>query len=284
MSAEATSVLRQHLSVKQLPFSSWTCDSLTQTATFPSINTPYLYVATAGSPEWSPAPFAFHVEDSALYTLNYLHASVRKYWVVVDLRDAKRLEWRICGSCGLPPPSQQCCQFVRHQSLWVPVEVLDLWDIRYTTLQHNAGKLVVTVPSAYHQGWNGGWNVAEAINYGDGKSAARVRGYRYCTMKCVPKGEKPLLVKRPEVPALPVAPSLWTWGAPKTYVPVGARNEPLSLNGLLLSGKKPLGDDHVSWHPSDFSFLFQTSRLPALCLQWRFTDIDVYDPIDLICD
>jgi hypothetical protein len=122
-----------------------------------------------------------HVEDSELYSLNYLHAGAHKYWFVIDPRNAQRLERRICESRHLPSPQQQCSLFVRHQSLWVPVEVLTLWDIRYTMLQQKAGKLVITAPGAYHQGWNGGWNVAEAINYGDGRSAARVRSYRYCT-------------------------------------------------------------------------------------------------------
>jgi hypothetical protein len=151
---------------------------------------------------------------------------------------------------------------VRHQSLWVPVEVLNLCDIRYTTLQQNAGELVVTAPGAYHQGWNGGWNVAEAINYGDGKSAARVRSYRYCTAKCMPNGEKLLIVKWPEVPALPVAPSIRTWGAPRTDVPVGARNELRSLDGLLLSGKKALSDNHVSRHPGGFYFPYILQTYP----------------------
>ncbi len=66
----------------------------------------------------------------------------------------------------------------------MPVEVLDLRDVRYTTVQQNAGELVVTAPGAYHQGWNGGQNVAEVINYIDGMSAAQVRSYRYCTTAC----------------------------------------------------------------------------------------------------
>jgi hypothetical protein len=187
-----------------------------------------------------------HVEDSALYSLNFLHAGAPKYWVVVDPRDAERLERRICESRCLPPPQQLCRQFVRHQSLWVPVEVLNLWDIRYTALEQKVGELVVTASGAYHQGWNGGWNVAEAINYGDGRSAARARSYRYCTTKCMPKGDKPLIVKMPDAPQLPEAPRLRKWGAPRADVPVGVQNEPLSLDGLLRSGKRPLSDNHVS--------------------------------------
>jgi hypothetical protein len=192
-----------------------------------------------------------HVEDSALYSLNFLHAGAPNYWVVVDPRDAERLERRICASRRLPPPQQLCRQFMRHLSFWVPVEVLTQWDIRYTALQQTAGELVVTAPGAYHRGWNGGWNVAEAINYGDGLSATRARSYRYCTTKCMLKGDKPLVGAWPEGPQLFEAPRLCIWDAPSTDVPLGVQNEPLSLDGLLLNGKKHLSDNHVSGHPSD---------------------------------
>jgi hypothetical protein len=70
----------------------------------------------------------------------------------VEPRDAERLEWHICKSRRLPPPQQLCRQFVRHQSLWVPVEVLTMWDIRYTTLQQKAGQLVITAPGGQKWG------------------------------------------------------------------------------------------------------------------------------------
>jgi hypothetical protein len=37
----------------------------------------------------------------------------------------------------------------------------------------------------YHQGWNGSWDAAEAINFGDGHSAARAHHYRhYMEQQC----------------------------------------------------------------------------------------------------
>jgi hypothetical protein len=41
---------------------------------------------------------------------------------------------------------------VRHLSAWVPVDVLDRWDIRYAPVEQRAGKLVVITPGACHQG------------------------------------------------------------------------------------------------------------------------------------
>ncbi len=75
------------------------------------------------------------------------------FWVVVNRRNAQHLERRFCESRPLPSSLQQQhgCQFVRHLSFWVPVEVLDLWDIRYTMPQRDPGELVVTAPGASHQ-------------------------------------------------------------------------------------------------------------------------------------
>ncbi len=64
------------------------------------------------------------------------------------------------------------------------------------------------------------------------------------------KGQKPSIVKLPEVPKPPVAPSILRWGPPKTGIPVGAEKKPLSLEKLLLSVKDVLSDDQVSCHPS----------------------------------
>jgi hypothetical protein len=122
------------------------------------------------------------VEDSLLYSLNYLHAGASKFWVVVPPSERDRLERRLLEHYdGARPP---CSQFVRHMSVWVPVEVLERWGIAHVGIKQRPGDLFVMAPSAYHQGWNAGWNVAETINYGDGASATRVRGYRHCKPTC----------------------------------------------------------------------------------------------------
>ncbi len=69
-------------------------------------------------------------------------------------------------------------------SVWVPVEVLEHWAITYVGVEQRPGELVVTALGPYYKGWNAAWNVAEAVNYGDGASATRVRGYRYCRQSC----------------------------------------------------------------------------------------------------
>ncbi len=53
----------------------------------------------------------------------------------------------------------------------MPLNVLDHWDISYTTVLQEPGCLDVTALGANHEGWDGGWNVAEAISSSNGASA-----------------------------------------------------------------------------------------------------------------
>jgi hypothetical protein len=122
-----------------LPFSYWKCGSLSETVGEPAagIQTPYLYIAATDGPSTSggAAPvalFALHVEDSLLYSLNYLHKGAEKYWVVVHPHDSERLERRLLAECSgsgggaAPSVAENCSQFLRHESVWVPLDVLDV--------------------------------------------------------------------------------------------------------------------------------------------------------------
>lgn len=52
-----------------------------------------------------------------------------------------------------------------HLDLFVPPGVLDKWGITYEIFEQKAGECIVTGPGVYHQGWNEGPNIAEAINF-----------------------------------------------------------------------------------------------------------------------
>jgi hypothetical protein len=251
-----TDDLRRHLGIGLSPFSDWKCGSLSETEgnPAPGIQTPYLYVAATEGPSNSTgavpvAPFALHVEDGLLYSLNYLHKGAEKYWVVVHPHDSDRLERRLLaessgGSGGGggddAGSADRCSQFLRHKSVWVPLDVLDLWDIRYTTVVQKKGDLVVTAPGAYHQGWNGGWNVAEAINYGDGASAKRIRGYRHCRLDCPYEGEKPLRIEWRDKPAAPRRPEIHGWSVPRPTqaLKLGPNGKPLDVESTLACQRK----------------------------------------------
>ncbi len=136
------------------------------------IHSPYFYVSrTEGT------PFGMHIEDFAAYSLNYLHAGAPKCWKVVAPKDHAKLEEvmhaflnpeeRMLSSRtnlkSRRPP--QCSQFLRHKSVYLPDELLQVLNIEYTSVVQHQGQMVITFPFAYHQGYNSGPNIAEAIGY-----------------------------------------------------------------------------------------------------------------------
>lgn len=136
------------------------------------IHSPYFYVSrTEGT------PFGMHIEDFAAYSLNYLHAGAPKCWKVVAPKDHAKLEEvmnvflnpeeRMLSSRTTLKPRRppQCSQFLRHKSVYLPEEFLQVLNIEYTSVVQHQGEMVITFPFAYHQGYNAGPNIAEAIGY-----------------------------------------------------------------------------------------------------------------------
>ena len=140
-----------------------------------------------------------HLEDWNLYSLNYLHAGAPKAWVVIKPEHRTRLEEHARRYHGVVNEdfmaNELCGQFLRHLALWIPLETLRKWNVSYTTLLQQPGDLIVTAPGACHQGFNIGYNVAEAINYGDANSPVRTRDYRPCGSKDICGDEPPVVLK-----------------------------------------------------------------------------------------
>jgi hypothetical protein len=67
---------------------------------------------------------------------------------------------------------------MRHVSQWVSLGALKAWSIPDMLVEQRTGDLIVTAPGAYHQGWNSGANVAEALNWDDGCSQQRLAYYK----------------------------------------------------------------------------------------------------------
>ncbi|KZF20056.1 JmjC-domain-containing protein [Xylona heveae TC161] len=136
------------------------------------IHSPYFYVSNRNG-----TPFGMHVEDFAAYSLNYHHVGAPKKWYVVRPREHQWLEEfihnflnpeeRLLGSEHLRKPRRppQCGQFLRHNSLYLPEETLRTIGVCYTRVVQHQGEMVITFPFAYHQGYNTGPNIAEAIGY-----------------------------------------------------------------------------------------------------------------------
>ncbi|KAI9836786.1 MAG: hypothetical protein M1819_000951 [Sarea resinae] len=182
MDNDATPGLRRALQCSDPHLISLPGNSLNASDTLiPGIHTPYFYVSRhAGT------PFALHIEDFAAYSLNYMHSGAPKHWLVVRPADHHALEeWAheflnptqiLLGNplwtdtrilphkrkLRHPPP---CAQFLRHHALYVPAATLDTLQVQYTRVEQAPGEMVVTFPFAYHEGWNAGPNIAEAVGY-----------------------------------------------------------------------------------------------------------------------
>ena len=155
----------------------------------PGIHSPYFYVSHSQG-----TPFGMHVEDFAAYSLNYLHCGAPKCWRVIAPKDHAKLEEILyaflnpeerllsSGASFKPKRPPQCSQFLRHNSLYVPTELLQLLDIEYTLVVQHQGEMVITFPYAYHQGYNAGPNIAEAIGYASDRWEVFIREGLY--QKC----------------------------------------------------------------------------------------------------
>lgn len=126
-------------------------------------------------------PFALHSEDWDLHSINVHLAGAPKYWVVIWPDDYEKLE-----ALSGPPPSdgKYCSQYVRHRYLWIPLETLDNASIRYTIVIQRPSQVVVTLPKAYHYGFNEGPNFNEAVNWAPYDYDAAQKDYTPCSRQC----------------------------------------------------------------------------------------------------
>lgn len=124
----------------------------------PGVSSPYLYVGMWGS------VFCAHTEDMNLLSINYLHAGSPKVWYSVSEPDAVRFlslaEHHFAALAG------KCKEFLRHKRYLLSPAMLQKAGIRYQTAIQYPGDAVVTMPGGYHFGFNTGFNVAEATNFG----------------------------------------------------------------------------------------------------------------------
>ena len=146
--------------------STWNLNSLdsllgdiTGTRSVPGINTPYLYIGGFRT------MFAWHVEDYNLGSVNYLHSGSPKLWYVISAKHCKRFEAWV--KSHYPQGFVSCSQFLRHKTTLVNPYLLkaEMPDLQIERHVQREGELVVVFESAYHTGFNLGFNVAEAVNY-----------------------------------------------------------------------------------------------------------------------
>lgn len=121
------------------------------------ISTPSGYVGTAGS------TFALRTEDEDFGSVSQLvfgHNRVffvsppSEYPKIINL--SKRL-FRKGGS--------ECSNPTRHNTLFIPIEILRANHIAFTRIEQSAGDAIVLAPRAFYFGYNKGINLALAVNF-----------------------------------------------------------------------------------------------------------------------
>lgn len=125
----------------------------------PGVTSPYLYAGM-----WASV-FAAHTEDMNLLSINYLHAGAPKIWyAIAPGPDAVRFE-ALCEH-HFSIQARSCREFLRHKRCLISPKTLQRAGIRYQTAVQMPGEAVITFPAGYHFGFNAGFNIAEATNFG----------------------------------------------------------------------------------------------------------------------
>jgi len=126
----------------------------------------------------SLSAFCWHIEDHALYSVNYLHKGASKIWYGVP--SSRSADFEAAMADAFPKlfkndPSL-LHRLVTHLSpvelKWrgVPVYRYPSRESRWMNgcgcrIEHKPGSFVITFPRGYHGGFNCGWNCAEAVNF-----------------------------------------------------------------------------------------------------------------------
>ncbi|KAK9803314.1 hypothetical protein WJX73_000542 [Symbiochloris irregularis] len=119
---------------------------------------PWLYVGSCMS------AFCWHVEDHALYSINYLHQGAPKVWYGVPPEASETLEAAFRDA--LPHLFEAAPSLLYQLVTMLSPMQLQARGVPVHRLVHEEGSFVITFPNAYHAGFNTGLNCAEAVNFG----------------------------------------------------------------------------------------------------------------------
>jgi hypothetical protein len=64
-----------------------------------------------------------------------------------------------------PEYFKECPEYIRHKTTLIYPGILQDHGIKLTKMVHREGEFMITRASAYHSGFNYGYNVAEAVNF-----------------------------------------------------------------------------------------------------------------------
>lgn len=122
--------------------------------------------------------FSWHIEDMDLYGINYLHYGAPKSWYCVPPSQAYRLE-RYADTL-FPNWANICKNFLRHKVCMMSPYLLRSKGITVNKVVQEERDLIVVFPHAYHAGFNHGFNIAEASNFGTPDWVEHGKRHRTC--------------------------------------------------------------------------------------------------------
>ena len=127
--------------------------------------------------------FSWHIEDMDLYGVNYLHYGDSKTWYCVPPSEGHKLEDLVRELY----PDYSCRNILRHKICTISPRLLISKGIRVTKTVQHAGELIIVFPHAYHAGFNHGFNIAEASNFGTEAWLEHGKRSRFCTCRDLEK-------------------------------------------------------------------------------------------------
>lgn len=101
--------------------------------------------------------FGVRIEDGDLCGVNLHHGGAPKVWNIMPPKEAKKLGEILDTECILP---------LRYKAYFLTTEFLAKNGIQFSVLNQRSGEIVLLYSRAYHQGYNAGWDVTEAVNFG----------------------------------------------------------------------------------------------------------------------
>eukprot|EP01015_Nassula_variabilis_P037567 TRINITY_DN9970_c0_g1_i3.p1 TRINITY_DN9970_c0_g1~~TRINITY_DN9970_c0_g1_i3.p1 ORF type:complete len:332 (+),score=49.32 TRINITY_DN9970_c0_g1_i3:65-1060(+) len=126
----------------------------------PGVNVPYIYVGS-----WKTM-FGWHTEDFDLPSINYLHLGKPKFWYSIHPKDSAILEEY--AKKNFLEGFSKCSEYLRHKTILINPYLLKQKypHITMHKMVQNPGEFIITLPGAYHSGFNWGFNLAESVNFG----------------------------------------------------------------------------------------------------------------------
>ena len=145
-------------------------------AALAGVTIPYLYVGGFGT------VFAWHTEDLDMSSINYMHSGSSKLWYVVSVNDARKFQGYLKSK--YPEAFLECPQYFRHKTLLVnPYHLKEVFpEMSIHKIEQQQNQFVLTFGTAYHQGFNLGFNVAESVNFATPSWLPNFPKFTYC--KC----------------------------------------------------------------------------------------------------